>query len=101
MSKTLSVSDMLANLEARISRHRERREIHAREEAHHREQCAFHDAELAKILERYDAFKMAADAASDYAHPRRPRKVCTCAKAGSVRVACLDVDDRELVAVPE
>jgi hypothetical protein len=69
MSKTLSVSDMLANLEARISHHRERREIHARQEAHHREQCAFHDAELAKILERYDAFKAAADAASDYAHP--------------------------------
>lgn len=69
MSKTLSVSEMLANLEARISHHREHRELHARQEAHHREQCAFHDAELAKILERYDAFKAAADAASDYAHP--------------------------------
>lgn len=72
MSKTLSVSDMLANLEARIAHHRERRETHARQEAHHREQCAFHDAELAKILERYDAFKAAAEAASDYAHPPEP-----------------------------
>jgi hypothetical protein len=59
---------MLANLEARIAHHRERREIHARQEAHHREQCAFHDAELAKILERYEAFKAAAEAAADYAH---------------------------------
>lgn len=72
MSKSLSVSDMLANLEARIAHHRERREIHARQEAHHREQCAFHDAELARILERYDAFKAAADAAADYALPPEP-----------------------------
>jgi hypothetical protein len=69
MSKTLSVSEILANLEARLSNHRERRELHARQEAHHREQCTFHDAELAKIQERYDAFKAAAEAASDYAHP--------------------------------
>jgi len=72
MSKPLSVSEMLANLEARIAHHRERREIHAREEAHHREQCALHDAELARILERYDAFKAAAEAAADYAHPPEP-----------------------------
>ena len=72
MSKSLSVSDMLANLEARIAHHREHREIHAQQEAHHREQCAFHDAELAKILERYDAFKAAADAAADYAHLPEP-----------------------------
>lgn len=72
MSRSLSVSDMLANLEARIAHHRERREIHAKQEAHHREQCAFHDAELAKILERYGAFKAAAEAAADYAHPPGP-----------------------------
>lgn len=72
MSKSLSVPDMLANLEARIAYHRERREIHAQQEAHHREQCAFHDAELAKILERYDAFKAAAEAAADYARPPGP-----------------------------
>lgn len=69
MSKSLSVSDMLANLEARIAHHREHREIHAQQEAHHREQCAFHDTELAKILERYDAFKAAAAGAADYVHP--------------------------------
>lgn len=72
MSKSLSVSEMLANLEARIAHHRERREIHAREEAYHREQCALHDAELARILERYDAFKAAAEAAADYVHPPEP-----------------------------
>jgi hypothetical protein len=69
MSKSLSVPEMLANLEARIAHHRDRRELHAQQEAHHREQCALHDAELAKILERYDAFKAAAEAAADYAHP--------------------------------
>lgn len=72
MSKSLSVPEMLANLEARIAHHRERRELHAQQEAHHREQCALHDAELARILERYEAFKAAAEAAADYAHPPGP-----------------------------
>ena len=69
MNKGLSVPEMLANLETRICHHRERRAFHAEQEVHHHDQCAFHDAELAKILERYEAFKAAADAASDYAEP--------------------------------
>ena len=69
MSKGLSVLEMLANLETRISHHRERRAFHAEQEVHHHDQRALHDAELAKVLERYEAFKAAADGASAYAEP--------------------------------
>jgi hypothetical protein len=69
MSKTLSVAQMLANLEARIAFYQERRAFHAEQEAHHREQLALHDAELQKTRERFEAFKAAAEAASDLAAP--------------------------------
>lgn len=65
MSKTLSVAQMLSNLEVRIAFHRERRAHHAAQEAHHREQLASHDAELQKVLERFEAFKAAAAAAEE------------------------------------
>jgi len=69
MSKNLSVAQMLANLEARIAFHQERRSFHADREAHHQEQLAIHDAELQKTRERFEAFKAAAEAASDLATP--------------------------------
>lgn len=69
MSKTLSVAQMLANLEARIAFHQERRSFHAEKKAHHHEQLALHDAELEKTRERFEAFKAAAEAASDLASP--------------------------------
>lgn len=69
MSKTLSVEQMLANLEARIAFHQERSTFHAGQEAHHREQLDLHDAELRKTRERFEAFKAAAEAASDLATP--------------------------------
>ena len=69
MSRNLSVAQMLANLEARIAFHQERRTFHAEQEAHHGEQLAFHDAELKKVQERFEAFKAAADAASEVAAP--------------------------------
>jgi hypothetical protein len=69
MSKTLSVAQMLANLEARIAFHQERRSFHADRKAHHHEQLALHDAELEKTRERFEAFKIAAEAASDLAVP--------------------------------
>jgi hypothetical protein len=72
MSKNLSVEQMLANLEARIASLRERRAFHAGQEAHHREQLALHDAELQKVLERFEAFKAAAEAAAEVAQPPVP-----------------------------
>jgi hypothetical protein len=72
MSKSLSVAQMLANLEARIASLRERRAFHAEQEAYHREQLALHDAELQKVLERFEAFRIAAEAAAEVALPPAP-----------------------------
>ncbi|MFL6260386.1 MAG: hypothetical protein ACJ76Y_11790 [Thermoanaerobaculia bacterium] len=72
MSKALSVAQMLDHLEARIAHLRERRAFHAEQEAHHREQLALHDAELQKVLERFEAFKTAAEAAAEVALPPVP-----------------------------
>jgi len=72
MSKALSVAQMLDHLEARIAHLRERRAFHAEQEAHHREQLALHDAELQKVLERFEAFKTAAEAAAEVALPPPP-----------------------------
>src|SRR4051812_49919792 len=69
MSKALSVAQMLDHLEARIAHLRERRAFHAEQEAHHREQLALHDAELQKVLERFESFKAAAQAAEEVALP--------------------------------
>jgi hypothetical protein len=69
MSKTLSVAQMLANLEARLAFHQGRRNFHAEQEAHHRDQLALHDAELQKTRERFDAFKAAAEAAAELTAP--------------------------------
>src|SRR3954447_2983514 len=72
MSKALSVTQMLDHLEARIAHLRDRRAFHAEQEAHHREQLALHDAELQKVLERFEAFKTAAEAAAEVALPPPP-----------------------------
>lgn len=72
MKKSLSVAQMLGNLEARIASLRERRAFHAEQEAHHREQLALHDAELQKVTERFEAFKAAAEAAEEVALPPSP-----------------------------
>ena len=69
MSKTFSVAQMLANLEARIAFHQEGRSFHAEKKAHHHEQLALHDAELEKTRERFEAFKAAAEAAAELAAP--------------------------------
>ena len=72
MSKALSVTQMLGHLEARIAHLRERRAFHAEQETHHREQLALHEAELQKVLERFEAFKTAAEAAAEVALPPPP-----------------------------
>jgi hypothetical protein len=70
MSKSPSITEMLATLEARIAQHRERKAFHAEQEAHHREQHAYHDAELTKARERYEALKAAVEAAAEYTRPQ-------------------------------
>lgn len=69
MSDEPSVKEMLVLLEARIEHHRERKAFHGERDAYHRDQHALHDAELEKVVQRYEALKGAAEAASEYARP--------------------------------
>ena len=78
MSSELSLSQILANLEAKIASHREREAYHAEQEAFHREQRALQAADLAASLEHYEAFKAAAGPAAAIASsftPAAPAKV--------------------------
>ena len=67
MSSELSLSQILANLEAKIASHREREAYHAEQEVFHREQRALQAAELATSLEHYEAFKAVAGPAAEIA----------------------------------
>jgi hypothetical protein len=72
MSDEPSVKEMLVLLEARIEHHRERKAFHGEREAYHRGQHTLHDAELEKVVQRYEALKGAAEAASEYSRPPEP-----------------------------
>ena len=67
MSTDLSVSKILASLEAQRAQHKEREEWHAGQEAFHREQRAHHAAEYERVTQHYDAFKATAGTAADLA----------------------------------
>ena len=67
MSSELSLSQILANLEAKIASHREKEAYHAEQEVFHREQRALQAAELATSLEHYEAFKAVAGPAAEIA----------------------------------
>jgi ParB-like chromosome segregation protein Spo0J len=70
MSTKLSVEDVLATLEARAIHHRDREAFHAQQEAHHREQRTLHAAELAKVEESLESFRVAAPKALELARER-------------------------------
>lgn len=55
----VSVSEMLAQLEAKVAYHKEQ-EVHARQEAFHAEQRGVHEAKYGRALKRCEAFKAAA-----------------------------------------
>lgn len=67
MSSELSLTQILANLEAKIASHREKEAHHAEQEAFHREQRALQAAELATSLEHYEALKAVAGPAAEVA----------------------------------
>jgi hypothetical protein len=67
MSTRLSVEEILATLETRITHHREQAAFHAQQEVHHREQSALHLVELEKISQHFEAFKATALPAADLA----------------------------------
>lgn len=59
MSKGLSVTQVLAQLDAKISLHRERHAFHEQQEELHRQQKTQHALELRKALESYETFRNA------------------------------------------
>ncbi len=65
MSRSQSVAEWIAELEAQIEHYRKEEALHAEREAFHREQRAVAAQGLANVLERYEAFKGAVDAAGE------------------------------------
>jgi biotin carboxyl carrier protein len=80
MSSELSLSQILANMEAQIASFQEREAFHAEQEVFHREQRAVMAAELAAVLQSYEAFKAVAGTAAEIASrtasaaPPRPQE---------------------------
>jgi hypothetical protein len=78
MALDLSLSEILAKLEARIASLREQAEMHARQEEHHREQRTLREAELQKALEQLGSFQAVAATAGELdlpdASPPPPRE---------------------------
>jgi len=65
MNPNLSIAQVLGDLESQIAHHEERESFHAGHEAHHRSQREIHQGELARLRERYEGFKAAAQAAGE------------------------------------
>jgi hypothetical protein len=65
MRQDMSVSRLLAELEARVEHHESREAHHAEREIFHREQRATHAADLQIARERLEAYRTAAEAAGE------------------------------------
>lgn len=72
MSSELSLSQMLASLEAQIKLLREQEAHHAEREAYHHEQRSRTAVELAKVLQSYEALTTAAEIAARVPPPAAP-----------------------------
>lgn len=72
MSTSLSVAQILANLEKKLSFHRDQETLHTQQEAFHREQRAVHSAEIEKVAQHLEAFKAVALPAAELAMPPAP-----------------------------
>ncbi|HVR95766.1 MAG TPA: hypothetical protein VMW27_04080 [Thermoanaerobaculia bacterium] len=69
MSLKLSVEEMLAHLEQRVVSLREQEVLHAQQEVYHREQRALVAAELEKVAQSLESFRVVAVAAADLVGP--------------------------------
>lgn len=72
MNTNLSIAQILSGMEAQIDHHEKQEALHAQQEAFHaqkeafhREQRTTHAEELAKVRERYDAFKAGVSAVGE------------------------------------
>jgi hypothetical protein len=65
MNPSLSIAQVLTDLESQIATHEERESFHTSHEAFHRSQRELHEGELARLRQRYEGFKIAAQAAGE------------------------------------
>jgi cell pole-organizing protein PopZ len=65
MAREMSVSGLMAELEARVTHHERQEAYHAEQEAFHREQRAAHAADLQIARERLEAYRVASEAAGE------------------------------------
>lgn len=75
MSSKLSVEELLSALEQRAISLREEEVVHARQEAHHREQRAFLAAELEKVTQNLEALRSVVSATADLVKGAKPAAV--------------------------
>jgi hypothetical protein len=71
MGASLSIPQILTELQSQIAFHREQEELHAGKEAFHREQKQLHAIELQTAQERFQAFETAAAAAGELVERHR------------------------------
>ncbi len=69
MSTRLSVDQVIANLEKRLAFHQMHQTTHARQEALHREQREFHEAEIEKLRQGLESFRGLLPVVNDLAKP--------------------------------
>ncbi len=72
MSPKLSVEELLSTLEQRAVSLREEEAVHARQEAHHREQRALLAAELEKVTQNLEALRTVVSATADLVKRTKP-----------------------------
>jgi hypothetical protein len=82
MSAGLSITDIVARLEAQLVVHREKEAFHAGQEALHREQRSAHAAEVEKLTRSLETFRASAAEASDLADRVAPRRKAVAVSGG-------------------
>ena len=65
MDSSLSIAQILSDMEAQIAHHESQEAFHAQQEVFHREQRAVHAEGLAKMRERYEVFRAGVSAAGE------------------------------------
>jgi hypothetical protein len=71
MPASLSIPQMLTELQSQVAYHREQEELHAGQETFHREKREHHATELQMAQERFQAFETAAVAAGELVERHR------------------------------
>ncbi len=65
MDTNVSIAQVLSQMETQIAHHESQEAFHAQQEVFHRDQRALHAETLAKVRERYEAFRSAVVAAGE------------------------------------